>query len=518
MLSLRLLAALLLLLSVSAAAADDGSASTALSDVVTLTDANFDELTRSGSWLLEFYAPWCGHCKALSPVWEKAATELRSQPIRLGKVDCTSETAVASRHGVRGYPTIKFMRDGVPRPYNGGRSLADITTFAKRMTEPAVLQVKGADEVEAMVGKEAAVFVLLGDADTKLHTTFNKVAHVQQGHAAFLHFPSPSSAELAKYGAKANTPTIVYVSRGQDKPELLTDDVSSDELTRFVLARRLPLVSTLSADNFDELTNSPKRLALLVLPSSFVQSSTASSLIDSLYPLARRYRDKLHVATVDGSRYSRWLQSFIDTKQTHLPALLVFQDYPDTVWKPDTQPMGETDIGRMLTEVMDGSRPGTSSTAWYSPQRYLRPLNRFLLQFEEWQLITAVVVISCIVLGSVVLLTTWCMADDTHRVDDVAARARSVAGRAEKELEVVAKSGMEAAKRLAKSIDRVADKVVGEGSASEMKAGAAGRKEEAEEEDDDEDEEDDEGEDEIDEEEHEDTNGPTQRRGKSGAK
>lgn len=508
----------LLVLSASAVVADDTSSH---SDVVTLTDANFDELTKSGSWLLEFYAPWCGHCKALAPVWEKAATDLRTQPIRLGKVDCTAETSVAKRYGIRGYPTLKFMRDGVQRPYTGGRSLSDITAFAKRMTEPAVRVVRRGEEVEGQVEKEAAVFVLLGDDDKKLHTTFSKVAHAQQGQAAFLHLPSPSAADLTLYGAQTNTAAIVYLSRGQEQPELLTGAVSSDELTRFVSARRLPLVSTLSPDNFDELTNSPKRLALVVLPSSFSQSSTASSLIDSLYPLARRYRDQLLVATVDGSRYNRWLQAFIDTAQARLPALIVFEDYPDTVWKPDTQPMGEADIEHMLTQVMDGSRPGSSSTTWYSPQRYLRPLNKFLLQFEEWQLITAVVVTSCLILGSVILLTTYCMADETGRVEEVVGRARQVAGRAEKELKEVKESGIAAAKRLAASIDRVAEKVVGEGTESEQKAATKRQKqvvvEDEEEDKDQEDEEEDEGEDEIEAEEHNNKKGPT-RRTKTGAK
>ena len=503
--SMLLLAVALLFLSVSTVAGDESSAATSHSDVVTLTDQNFDELTKTGSWLIEFYAPWCGHCKALAPVWEKAATELRSHPIRLGKVDCTAETKAASRYGIRGYPTIKFMRDGTARPYNGGRSLSDVTTFAKHITEPAVRVVRSGDDVEAAVAKEPAVFVFVGDeiTDSSFLMTFGSVAHLLQGHAAFIHLPSPTDADLTKYGAQPGTPTVVYLSRGQEQPELLTGDVSQDELRRFVVARRTPLVSTLSADNFDDLTNSNKRLALLVLPSSFSQSSTASSLIESLYPLARRYRDKLLVATVDGSRYNRWLQGFIDTQQSRLPALLMFEDYPETVWKPDTQPMGEDEIGRMLSEVMDGSRPGKSSTEWYSPARYIRPISKWLLQFEEWQLIAAVVVASCSVLGAVMLFTMWCMGDEIPRVEEVTARAKAVAGRAEKELKEVKQSGLAAAKRLAKSIDKVAEKVVGEPAVNERKAAA-----------DDEDE----GEDEVEAEEREDTEGPTRRKGKSSAK
>lgn len=58
--------------------------------VVSLTSKDeFDEFTKSGDLtLVEFYAPWCGHCKQLAPVYEKAAKELleHDPPIKLAKV------------------------------------------------------------------------------------------------------------------------------------------------------------------------------------------------------------------------------------------------------------------------------------------------------------------------------------------------------------------------------------------------------------------------------------------------
>jgi thiol-disulfide isomerase/thioredoxin len=50
-------------------------------DVIELTDSNFDSLvlTSEDMWLVEFYAPWCGHCKNLAPHWAQAATELKGK-------------------------------------------------------------------------------------------------------------------------------------------------------------------------------------------------------------------------------------------------------------------------------------------------------------------------------------------------------------------------------------------------------------------------------------------------------
>lgn len=82
-------------------------------DVVTLTDSNFEKLVLNSEdmWLVEFYAPWCGHCKSLAPHWAAAATELLGR-VKLGAVDATVEQVVASKYGIQGFPTIKYFNAG----------------------------------------------------------------------------------------------------------------------------------------------------------------------------------------------------------------------------------------------------------------------------------------------------------------------------------------------------------------------------------------------------------------------
>lgn len=78
---------------------------------------------------MEFYAPWCGHCKNLEPEWKAAAKELGSTPnIKLGAVDATVATNLASKYQVKGFPTIKIFNAGdkkkKPVDYQGPREAA----------------------------------------------------------------------------------------------------------------------------------------------------------------------------------------------------------------------------------------------------------------------------------------------------------------------------------------------------------------------------------------------------------
>ena len=120
--------------------------------------------------MVEFYAPWCGHCKNLQPEWEASAR--RSKDVKWAKVDCTQNQSVCGQFGVQGYPTIKAFTPGARSssdaiPYEGGRTQSDLSNFAeglfaKNAPPKQVKQLKSqADYKEACVDSSAACFILL---------------------------------------------------------------------------------------------------------------------------------------------------------------------------------------------------------------------------------------------------------------------------------------------------------------------------------------------------------------------
>jgi len=63
------------------------------------------------AWFVEFYAPWCGFCKQFEPDYKAAAQKLKGV-VKLGKVNCDEEKALATRFGINSFPTIKFYKRG----------------------------------------------------------------------------------------------------------------------------------------------------------------------------------------------------------------------------------------------------------------------------------------------------------------------------------------------------------------------------------------------------------------------
>ncbi|KAJ8737780.1 hypothetical protein PYW08_000375 [Mythimna loreyi] len=110
------------------------------SDVVHLTAANFDETLLSAKHaLVVFYAPWCGHCKRIKPEFEKAAKTIKAEKIDgiLAAVDATKQPDLASRFGVKGYPTLKYFSKGEYQ-FDAGhaRQEEQIVNFIKDPQEP----------------------------------------------------------------------------------------------------------------------------------------------------------------------------------------------------------------------------------------------------------------------------------------------------------------------------------------------------------------------------------------------
>jgi len=177
-----------------------------------LTNDNYDAETSGKSVFIKFYAPWCGHCKAIAPAWETLMGEFKdSKTALVAEVDCTVHQDLCGKHGVQGYPTIKHGDPNNLEDYQGGRSLEDLQTFAKENLGPSCGPAN-LDLCDAEQKKEYEVAMALSAADVD--------AKITEGEAKLAEAESTFKSEVEKLQAtyeklmKEKDETIASVKKG----------------------------------------------------------------------------------------------------------------------------------------------------------------------------------------------------------------------------------------------------------------------------------------------------------------
>ena len=140
------------------------------SAVIDLIPSNFDKIAISGKpALVEFFAPWCGHCKTLAPVYEQLAHdfEFAKDKVVIAKVDADSEKDLGKRFGVQGFPTIKFFdgKSEKPEEYNGGRDLESLSEFITKKTGVRPKKAKAVPSHVQMLNDKTFKDQIGGDKD-----------------------------------------------------------------------------------------------------------------------------------------------------------------------------------------------------------------------------------------------------------------------------------------------------------------------------------------------------------------
>ncbi|KAG0276455.1 protein disulfide-isomerase precursor, partial [Linnemannia exigua] len=147
------------------------------SDVIDLTAKNFaSSVSDEKLMLVEFFAPWCGHCKALAPEYEIAATELKEHNIPIAKVDCTVETDLCQEQGIQGYPTLKVFREGTPSDYTGPRKADGIVSYLKNVT---------AETLEAFSKSDRVVIVAVLPKEDERREELERIANIYRDDYVF---------------------------------------------------------------------------------------------------------------------------------------------------------------------------------------------------------------------------------------------------------------------------------------------------------------------------------------------
>ena len=270
-----------------------------------LTDSNFEEaLTLQPNLLVEFYAPWCGHCKKLAPEYSKAAQRLlkNNPPVRIAKVDATENSGLAQRFNIEGYPTLKYFVEKSPTEYGiEENKITAVLLAQKESPEAAVFEAvsKKIDQV---------VFLLVISTDA-----------------------------LEKYSV--TDPFLILFKQFDDKRVDFSGKFTESEITDFIKENSIPLVIP-----FDEAA-----IQLIFRDSNpviFLFSDNPDQFKDDFSALSQEFKGKIlfcqaDLITTDNGR----LAEFLGLKGDSQPTALILDPknslakylVPETVSKKNLQ-------------------------------------------------------------------------------------------------------------------------------------------------------------------------------------
>ncbi|KAJ7284994.1 protein disulfide isomerase [Mycena rebaudengoi] len=227
------------------------------SDVLELDETNFDSIIGQGKpGLVEFFAPWCGHCKNLAPVYEELATAYAhaKDKVVVAKVDADGAgKALGTKYGVTGYPTLKwFNADGTHEPYDGGRDLEAFASYISTKTgvksnikpppppKTLILDYRTFDDVALNTEKDVLVSFTApwcGHCKT-MKPIYEKVAETFLPESncivANVDADDKKNKDLAKKYDISGFPTLKFFPKGSSVPEAYEGGRSEADFVAFL--------------------------------------------------------------------------------------------------------------------------------------------------------------------------------------------------------------------------------------------------------------------------------------------
>merc|ERR1711892_1069405 len=310
--------------------------------VMVLGNDNFQAALDANSMdLVEFYAPWCGHCKKLAPEYASAAATLveRNSAAKLAKVDATEHKELGTQFGVKGYPTLKFFKNGVPQEYNGGRTADTIVQWLEKKSGPAAKTLETTEDADAfMKDNRVAALGFFKDPIAKEAVAFAIISN----SAVFAHFDVKDDA------------AVIVLKKFDEGRNNLEGDITVETVTEFVNANSLPLVVDFNTDTAKQIFQGNVKNHFIMF-----QSANGEKFEHNLHAarkVAKDFKgDIMFVSVTTDEEAHKKVVEFFGIADDEIPTFRMTASVEDMVkYKPDDAALSEENIRAFIKSFKAG--------------------------------------------------------------------------------------------------------------------------------------------------------------------
>jgi len=239
--------------------------------------------------------------KKLAPEYAMAASELKGI-VPLAKIDADVESnrIVAQRFGVRGFPTLKVFRDGIPIDYQGDRDSASLVAYMKKQAAPSVTKIDSLEEATEFTTSERVVIVGFFDDDSsEEYTKFSEVA--ENLRLSYI-FGAVIGKKFINKDFGVVAPSIVLFKDFDERKNIL-DASSLDKMDEFIRINSVPLIDEVGPHNFRAYAESGIPLVFFFIDLDV--EGDKEKYVELIRPHAVTSKGKLNWVYIDWVKYSK---------------------------------------------------------------------------------------------------------------------------------------------------------------------------------------------------------------------
>ncbi|KAK9073198.1 hypothetical protein SSX86_007522 [Deinandra increscens subsp. villosa] len=324
--------------------------------VLELHESNFDSAISSFDFIfVDFYAPWCGHCKRLSPELDKAAPILSGlkKPVVIAKIDADKYSRIASKYNIDGFPTLKIFMHGVPTDYYGPRKSDLLVRYLRKFVAPDVSVLEsdpGITEFVETAGTFFPIFIGFGldeSAISNLAIKFKK-------NAWFSVAKDFSENTMALYDFD-KVPALLALHPHFNEQSIFYGPFEDTFLEEFIQQSLLPLTLPITEENLKLLKDDKRKIVLTILEDETHYES--KELIKLLRAAASANRDFVF-AYVGFNQWKDFAEAFEVGRKTPLPKMVVWDGNDVFFSVIDSESIQREDQGSQITLFLERYRDG----------------------------------------------------------------------------------------------------------------------------------------------------------------
>jgi len=352
MLSARVLSACVVVLAATSAFAEIEEEE----HVLIGTADNFENILNNKFVLVEFYAPWCGHCKQLAPEYAEAATTLHEEKsdVKLCKIDATENEELAQQYDVSGFPTLKWFKKGKDTEYTGGRTADEMVKWVTKKSGPPAVPCKTVEDCKKLKDEGGVVVFGFFEENTEAGIESPYQAFLSAAEASDFTFVVAFTADLIGEEFGVTAPALRVYTDFDEGEFVYEGEWEEEDITEFVAGNSMPLVTEFNEEVAPKIFGGAIKVHFLIFAN--FDSENWDQIKADFTQVAKGHKGKMLFITMDVNKEDngRILEFFTITAADAPTYRIISIGDEMKKFQPKTNDVDQASLDKFATDFQSG--------------------------------------------------------------------------------------------------------------------------------------------------------------------